>query len=714
MLSSDTCRALVSDDELDQSATTDAFDVLHYIAAKRLERGKLVVVDATNVQPEARKMLVNLAKSQNVLATAIVFNVPERVCLDRNAQRVDRVVPPHAIARQIQDLRRHGARDIAKEGFRYTFTVTLDDMDTVRIERTKLWSDKRDEHGPFDIIGDVHGCVHELRALLARLGYAPNDAASGAYAHPEGRKAFFVGDLTDRGPGSVETLDLARAMVDRGTAFAVPGNHDEKLSRWLGGKRVGITHGLDQTVAEIDAIPAEQRRDWRENTYKFLDGLVSHAVLDDGNLVVAHAGLIEKMHGRSSGAVRSFALYGDTSGEIDADGLPIRRDWAADYRGRAAVIYGHTPVAQPHWVNNTLNIDTGCVFGGSLTALRWPERELVSVPAEQTYAEPARPFLPGPGAGKPGDASKFVSPTDLMLADVYEGSPIGVPGDTFGGKRRVETKLAGSVTIAPENGAAALEVMSRFGVDPRWMAYLPPTMSPCETEPEGEPYLEHPRGAFNYYSRQGVSEIICEEKHMGSRAVIAICRDAEAAHRRFNVPESMGLGECYTRTGRRFFDGTTRTAFLARVKAALDAAEFWNEHATDWALIDSEILPWNAKAQGLLRDQYAPVGAAANASLTAAHRLINAAHQRGVGIDAGDIAQREDAIHKYIDAYRAYCWPVDGLTGLQIAPFQPARHRRRGPHRQRPSLAPGRSRQAGRSRPDPLQSHRSPNRQPRR
>ena len=201
------------------------------------------------------------------------------------------------------------------------------------------------------------------------------------------------------------------------------------------------------------------------------------------------------------------------------------------------------------------------------------------------------------------------------------------------------------------------------------MVYLPPTMSPCETEPEGEPYLEHPRGAFNYYSRQGVNEIICEEKHMGSRAVIAICRDAEAAQRQFGVAESMGLGECYTRTGRRFFDGATRTAFLARVKDALDTADFWNEHATDWALIDSEILPWNAKAQGLLRDQYAPVGAAANASLTAAHRLINAAQQRGVNIEAADIAQREDAIHKYIDAYRAYCWQVDGLIGLQVAPF---------------------------------------------
>ncbi len=655
ILSSDALRGWVADDQTDQAATPDAFDVLHFIADKRLARGKLVVVDATNVQPQARKSVLALAKAQNVLAVAIVLNVSERTCQARNTARTDRKLPPHAITRQCRDLRQ-SLRGLKDEGFRYVYALREEDLEGAVIERTRLWNDRRDDHGPFDIIGDVHGCATELETLLDKLGYAPN--GEGVYAHLQGRRAFFVGDLVDRGPRVVDAVTIARRMVEAGTALAVPGNHDDKFLRWLRGKKVTLTHGLAESTAQVDALPPSEREAFVQAAMPFLDSLVSHSVLDDGRLVVAHAGLIEPLQGRASGRVREFCLYGDATGETDDAGLPVRRDWAADYRGRASVVYGHTPQAEAVWMNNTINIDTGCVFGGALTALRWPERELVSVPAERGYAAPARPFLPG-GSGneqaETGSAAALFSPeADLLLSDVV-------------GKRTVTTRLAGNVFLQPENSAAALEVVSRFAVDPRWLVYLPPTMSPCETEPAGE-YLEHPRGAFGYYAAQNMERVICQEKHMGSRAVVVVCRTAAAAQARFGIGDG-SVGECYTRTGRRFFDAPAHSEFLERVRLAMDASSFWETHQTEWAVLDTEILPWNAKAQGLLREQYAPVGAAGTAALSATRDALARARARGIDVPDTAIGARQEAIASYIDAYRAYCWTTDGLEGMQVAPF---------------------------------------------
>ena len=227
-------------------------------------------------------------------------------------------------------------------------------------------------------------------ALLDRLGYTVEGSVA---TPPGGRKAVFVGDLIDRGPKVVEVLRLAMNMVEAGMALCVPGNHDVKLLRKLRGKDVQVTHGLAESLSQLET----ETLDFRNQVASFFDALVSHYVLDDGKLVVAHAGLKEEMQGRGSGKVRDFALYGETAGETDEFGLPVRLNWAAEYRGRAIVVYGHTPVPEPEWLNRTVNIDTGCVFGGQLTALRYPEKEFVSVPAHRTYYEPVRPF---PAKGK--------------------------------------------------------------------------------------------------------------------------------------------------------------------------------------------------------------------------------------------------------------------------------------------------------------------------
>jgi hypothetical protein len=259
----------------------------------------------------------------------------------------------------------------------------------------RLHNDRRELTGPFDLIGDVHGCREELELLLVRLGYdiARDEQGRGVDAHhPDGRSVVFLGDLVDRGPDTPGVLRLAMGMVAAGHALCVTGNHEDKLLRALRGRQVKVAHGLAESLAQLDTAGPE----FIAAVVRFLDGLVVHYVLDEGRLVVAHAGLKEAYHGRASGRVRSFALYGETTGETDEYGLPVRYSWAAEYRGAATVVYGHTPTPRPEWVNNTICLDTGVVFGGSLTALRYPTRELVSVPARRVYYEPARPLVVEP------------------------------------------------------------------------------------------------------------------------------------------------------------------------------------------------------------------------------------------------------------------------------------------------------------------------------
>ncbi|MET9412681.1 polynucleotide kinase-phosphatase [Streptomyces klenkii] len=668
VISSDFCRGLVADDENDQSASGDAFDVLHYIAGKRLAAGRLTVVDATNVQAEARRQLVRVAREHDVLPIAIVLDVPEEVCAARNAGRSDRAgLPRHVIQRHRRELRR-SLRGLEREGFRKVHVLRgAEEVEAAEVVLERRYNDLRHLTGPFDIIGDIHGCSSELETLLTKLGYEDG-------VHPGGRTAVFVGDLVDRGPDSPGVLRRVMGMVASGNALCVPGNHENKLGRWLKGKKVQHSHGLAETIEQLERVDAEDPA-FRERVREFIDGLVSHYVLDDGKLVVCHAGLPEKYHGRTSGRVRSHALYGDTTGETDEFGLPVRYPWAEDYRGRAAVVYGHTPNPSATWLNNTICLDTGAVFGGKMTALRWPERELVDVPAEQVWYEPARPLAsdaPGGADGRP-----------LDLTDVT-------------GRRVAETRHMGRVAVKEENAAAALEVMSRFAVDPRLLPYLPPTMAPCATSQE-EGYLEHPAEAFAAYRADGVRQVVCEEKHMGSRAVALVCRDADVARERFGATGGVS-GALYTRTGRPFFDDPAMTErVLRRLSRTAGSAGLWEELDTDWLLLDAELMPWSLKAQGLLRHQYAAVGAASGAVFPPALAALEAAAGRGVDVSGLLDRQRERAADAaaFTEAYRRYCWTTgdsaqgwpgeqaethalrrvgargtDGLDGIRMAPFQ--------------------------------------------
>ncbi len=647
VVSSDKARGWVGDDETDQSVTGDAFDIVKAIIEKRLKNRKLTVVDATNVQPAARKSMVALARKWHALPVGIVFKLPEKLAIERNKDRPDRQFGPGPVKRQMIDLKR-SFRNMKREGIRATHVLnSVEEIDAVKISRAKLWNDRREEVGPFDIIGDVHGCADELETLLVKLGYSISWKDGEPEVHaPSGRTAVFVGDLVDRGPRSPDVLRIAKHMVDSGIALAVVGNHDDKLKRFLDGRKVKLTHGLAETVDQLEA----ESDDFKQGMREWLDGLISHYVLDGGNLVVAHAGLKEEMQGRASGAIRSFCMYGETTGETDEYGLPVRFNWAAEYSGKAKVVYGHTPVPEAQWTNGTICIDTGCVFGGKLTALQYPEMELVEVPAEKTYYEPVKP-LDAETNREDQDAGK------LNISHVL-------------GKQAIETRDLGIVMVREDESAAALEVMSRFAADPRWLVHLPPTMSPPETS-EKDGWLERPEEAFAYFRGQGVETVVVEKKHMGSRALVTLARDAEAAAKRFDVTDG-STGIVVSRTGRRFFTNAEHEkAVVERMNVAMQACGMWDELDADWALWDTEIMPWNLKASGLISQQYAPVGAASVAGLGETVRLLDTAKARGLPIDdlLDQSATRHANARAYRTAYNHYVGKAESFDDIEIAPF---------------------------------------------
>lgn len=656
VVSSDACRGMICDDENDQSVTADAFDLLYTIAEKRLQRGKLTVIDATHVQPDSRQRVIKLAKEQNLMAVAIVLDLPLELCQARNAERPERQLGEHVLPKQYRQLRRTLKR-LKKEGFRQVHILrSAAELEQLELVRVPLWTNKKDLHGPFDLIGDVHGCCDELEALLQALGYRQEQPL--LYRHPQGRQAFFVGDLVDRGPRNLDALQLAYHMVQAGHALMVPGNHEQKFLRYLSGKKVKLNHGLEKTVAEFEALTAEQQAEFKACMMPFLDALVSHFVLDHGRLVVAHAGMKEAFQGRASGRVRSFALYGETTGEVDSFGLPVRLDWAQAYRGEALVVYGHVPVPEAEFVNNTIDIDTGCVFGGKLTALRYPEREVVQIAAADMYYAPAKPLDVSLDGGDKRSGQQHAD-------EILDWSEIS-------GKQILHTRLRQTLTIQAENAAAGAELLSRFAVDPRWLIYLPPTMSPCDSGLSD--YLEHPQEALDYYRRQGVYKLLAQEKHMGSRGIVVLCQNPQVAVRRFGLNEP-AWGRVYTRTGRPFFsDSESEPALLAQMAAAAETAGLWERLQSDWLILDCEILPWSAKAEHLIRDQYAAVGLAARVATEGALELIQAGLKRHPEqAELLELQRHSQRRVRNIEAYNAtyarYCWPVADLSDLRLAPF---------------------------------------------
>lgn len=376
VLNADAIRGMLCDDEANQDLNAETFDILHRIAEVRLGQGRLTVVDATNLEEHARRPLRQLARHARLPVHLVIVDADLETVRARNAAR-GRRVDDAVLRAHVQSLETlDGALD--KERWDRITRIQADDLDHIDVVRSPLPPLRFDETGPFDLIGDVHGCLTELRTLLGRLGYADDGS------HPDGRRMVFVGDLVDRGPDSVGVLREVVGWVEDGHALFVPGNHDDKFARWLEGRAVKVTGGLATTVTEWEGLSEPQARLLGRRFLALMAESPPYLWLDGGRLLVSHAGLEEPDHGRVGGAVRAFCLFGKTTGKT-IDGYPERLDWAADYAGAPHVVHGHVPVRVAQWRNQVADIDLGVVFGGELCALRWPERTFVTVPAEQAW-----------------------------------------------------------------------------------------------------------------------------------------------------------------------------------------------------------------------------------------------------------------------------------------------------------------------------------------
>ena len=641
----------------------DAFDVLHYIAGKRLAAGRLTVVDATNVQPEAAQAAGRAGPGA------------------RRAAGRDRARPARAGLRRAQrrpagpGLRRAGdppparpaaprpARRWQREGFRkvHVLRVGRGDRRRATVVRTRLYNDLRDETGPFDVIGDVHGCRAELETLLdrARLRAQPRRARPAGRRAPPGRAARRCSSATwstaaRTRPG---VLRLVMGMVAAGDALCVPGNHENKLLRALRGRNVQVTPRPGR-----DAGPARRARPTSSGreVAAFCDGLVSHYVLDGGRLVVAHAGLKERYHGRASGRVRAFACTATRPGRPTSSACRCATRGREDYRGRAMVLYGHTPdaragVGQQHDLPGHRLRVRRPADRAALPGARAGQR------AGRARSTTSRRGRSRPSADAAAPARRPREPDVLDLADV-----IGTPGDrdpaTRPGRRARGERRRRAGGDEPVRGRPALAAVPAADDGPVATSTRPRSCS--STRPRRS------RPTAPTASR----EVVCEEKHMGSRAVALVCRDARrgaGAVRRAGRRARRGLDP--HRAGRSSRPALT-AQLLDRVRAAVEPAGLFDELDTAWLLLDAELLPWSAKAEELLRDQYAAVGAAARAALPAAVGGAGARPRPRASTSAtcstGTAARRGQRRRVRRRPTGGTAGRPTGCDGVRLAPFQ--------------------------------------------
>lgn len=642
----DRFREMVSGDRSDQSATEDASAVAAELVERRLRRRLLTVIDATNVRSEDRRRWTQIAARTHSLVTAIVLDPGMGFCQKSAEARDGTLYNPRSVAQQQGLLSRDRGKLSRSDGVRNVVTLSSpEEAEAATLRRCDTYNDKRSISGPLDIIGDVHGMTDELETLLAELGWSVVWTGEGeervpVLSHPDDRTLVFLGDMTDRGPRPRDALLIMEAAVTSGRGFAVESNHDDRFKRWLQGRDTSLTHGIDTSISDFEGTSEAYRR----RIADVIDALPAHLVFAGGKLAVAHAGLREDMVLGASPEMREFAVFGPKS-PPGPDGKSERVDWADSYRGRTKIVYGHTVVDEAVWHNRTICLDTGAVFGGALTALRWPEDVIVSLPAAKAYAQLDRPAF---------SRKNKRDPAVIGLKDVS-------------GKKHVET-ATGRVTVEADHMSGALEHMSRFAIDPRWLVYIPPTMSPVESS-SGE-FLEHPDQAFDYYRKQGVTELVVETKHMGSRALALVCRDPEVAARRFGVEDGHS-GHVWSRSGRAFFDDDQRRAVVSALATAASRSLF-DELRSDWLLLDAEIMPWNTKATDLIERQFAPTGRAAQMGGNLALDALARFAARGVADVSplqSRLARRVDNASRFDAVWRGYCWDVPDLDALRVAPF---------------------------------------------
>ena len=667
VISSDEYRAIVSDQDYvtwvdrpkDEAAvvfdayqkiSAEAFDMMDYIVEARCRLNKVTFIDATHIHPEDRKKYIAIAKKHHVPAVAIVLDVAQATLLERDEKR-DNPRGKRRVKQQFQHLKRE-KRFIKKEGFTSVYiTNTLEEINLVRWENPLMIDVGRG----IDIIGDIHGCYDEMIALLGKLGYEDN--GTGLYCHPGGRVFLALGDVMSRGPKSLQTMLFFQQHVKAGLAYMIDSNHGWKVARWLEGRDVTMNHGDEKIIEEFQEYEAEfgveKAVETKQMLKEFLLQAPSHYIImknDVPTAICVHAGIRDEFIGKESSKIKDFCRYGDTDG-FSKQGKPIRKDWTIQYKGSALIIWGHDPKPQPLVINNTINIDQGAVFGGKLTAYRYPEKEFISVVVAEDYS----------GA--------IDNPLKVWKEKRLDPPNIG----KFINGYSVLTEQLGEVKVHADIVKPVIDTVSHYTVPIEQLLYIPPTMSPTPVTSAEPDYLEHPKEAFEYYKGHGIHKMVAEKKHMGSRAVLLLFKDVEIAKQTVG---SEILGVIYTRTGRRFFDKVTEKEVLHKLNEELKNKGYFEKYETDYVLLDAEIMPWNLKAKELISNQYAHV--AENAILDRSKlktKLEDAAQENSdLGRFLEEIEKKLENAKTFKEVFQKYCWDIEGAKKIQIAPFHILAH----------------------------------------
>lgn len=633
VLSSDDFRFLVSGHEA-ADATEDAFDVMSVAIRSRLLRRLLTVVDATNLRQSAREALYQLARECYAPVVAITMMTPLNKCKRYNAIRHN--PRPERVVVQHYHLAQDARKLLLKEGVPFH---PIYPKDSVRLVVTYNVEDRRDDIGPFDIIGDIHGCFAELMLLVETLGYHVEERLRGGrpsyfITHPNGRKLVFVGDIVDRGPENVRSMIFVMDAVSQGH-YAVRGNHDARLLRWLDNQDdFSNVFGFCVTKEQFECAYREYGARFFGDVARHIRSLPSYLWLDGGRLVVSHAGIQEDMIGGSGDYVDDFCVYGQKT--LDDE----RLFWMYDYHGSVYNVYGHFSVKEPHWIQKTLCVDNGCVYGGRLTALQWPSQNIVSQPALETWFESSMIELePKKDWFLKEDVSRFLTHT-MLSRDVQ------VSKDSI---QNAYSSMVGAMSFFP------------------WMVCIPPSMGAADSSYQ-EGYLEHPASAFEMYRKEGVKEASIQAKYMGSRGITVIKRTDEEGV----FPK--GPGVMLTKSGHPMFSDNQRMdGFIRELRRAVTDAGLWDIFG-DYVVFDGELMPWSEKGQRLIQGSFMASYEAYDALQKAVCKEIDVYRERGLNAFTSPFAERDSDIdafgkecRKYIDEDDAYYVPFMIITSERKA-----------------------------------------------
>lgn len=541
------CYKLLSDENSDLTITDiEVFDFFLSWIHQRTAIGNPTIAGGNWLHRSQRKQLAEVASKNHVSLQLLLFTLKTK----RASTSVKRF---HAA---LQTLKQEGFKKI----------IALDhesQLNAPAFHRKPLAVNLRHLSGPFDIIGDVHGCFDELRQLLHQLGHTLTyEKAAWGIDHPQKRKLIFVGDLADRGPKSVDTLTFVMDLTLAHKAYAIKGNHDDKLFRYLKGNNIAAQHGLETTIVELE----HQEKAFHQRLYHFLKNLPAHLVLDRGNLVVTHAAIHARYIGKEDPVIEQFCMYGPTTGKLDENGFPERLRWQEDYDGKAWVVYGHTPVLTAAWQGNTVNIDTGAVYGNGLTALRYPEWTTVFQPSFHTYAPSKRLEI------KPSD---LPAPDWNNMAIPAEGEGVALEGPDEHG-----------IFIDPASVNNARVYFTNLALPLQALPYLPPSypLTPVLASKE----IGNPIPAIEKYAAAGVTALTAELQPAGQKCVILIVKDPHTAVVHFALKSFKG--SILQPNGMPVFENDVLTdRCLDQLHHMLTAANWWELFRSNWFVFEAFI-----------------------------------------------------------------------------------------------------------------------------